>query len=406
MLGRTDKQDSAYSNPDNDPRGPWRSDNLLRSEYRERDCYPIVNPNTGEEFIPPSSASWRHPKEKIDEMIKDGRIYFGKDGKGRPIPKRYLNEVKQGIVASGWLTFDEVGHTDEAKRQLKQMFSDDGDVFATPKPVRLLSRILEIATNENSIILDSFAGSGTTAHAVLEANRKDGGNRKFILVECEEYADSLTAERVRRVIQGYAYTGNQREELLNEKITWSVFEKKHRELLEKIDGIEALYGHEYDKIKKEIKDGVLTVTGERKIEEKVPGIGGSFTFCRLGEAMDIEHLLSGESLPSFEALARYVFYTATGPSLDKLPPPSADGFIGETELYRVHLFYQPDTAWLRSNESALNAQKAEAVAKGNKGGKRSVVFATCKFMSQKDLTPKHIAFCQLPYAIHKILGSE
>jgi adenine-specific DNA-methyltransferase len=278
--------------------------------------------------------------------------------------------------------------------------------FAFPKPHALIEYLINQQPNQNAVVLDSFAGSGTTGHAVLEANRKDGGNRKFILVECEEYADTLTAERLRRVIQGYAFAGMQREELLNEKITWSVFEKKQRELLEKIDGIEALYGHEYDKIKKEIQDGVLTVTGERKITEKVPGLGGSFAFCRLGDPMDIEHLLSGESLPTFEALARYVFYTATGMSLEKLPPPSVDGFIGETDLYRVHLFYQPSVEWLRSNESALNTQKAEAVAKGNKSGKRAVVFATCKFMSQKELTPKRIEFCQLPYAIHRILGSE
>ncbi len=127
MLARTEKQDGAYSNPDNDPRGSWRSDNLLRSEYRERDVFPIVNPNTGEKCYPPPGSSWRHPENTIQKMIKDGRIYFGKEGKGRPIPKRYLQEVKQGIVASGWLTFDEVGHTDEAKRQLKQMFAEDKD---------------------------------------------------------------------------------------------------------------------------------------------------------------------------------------------------------------------------------------------------------------------------------------
>jgi len=410
LLDRDASTDQNYKYEDDG--GVFRIDNYTcnkTADERPNLYYPVVNPNTGEEIWPKKNRVWSYSQETHQKNVEGNMVWWGVDGKSSvPAFKRYLNKLRGGggTVPSTWWPHDFAGHTDESKKELRQIIGEASSEFFTPKPVRLLSRILEIATNENSIILDSFAGSGTTAHAVLEANRKDGGNRKFILVECEEYADSLTAERVRRVIQGYAYTGNQREELLNEKITWSVFEKKHRDLLEKIDGIEALYGHEYDKIKKEIKDGVLTVTGERKIEEKVPGIGGSFTFCRLGEAMDIEHLLSGESLPSFEALARYVFYTATGRSLDKLPPPSADGFIGETELYRVHLFYQPDTAWLRSNESALNAQKAESVAKGNKGGKRSVVFATCKFMSQKDLTPKHIEFCQLPYAIHKILGSE
>jgi adenine-specific DNA-methyltransferase len=404
LLERSDKQDKAYSNPDNDPRGPWRSDNLLRSEYRERDCYPIKNPNTGEEFYPPPSASWRHPQGTIERMIEDGRIYFGKDGTGRPIPKRFLNEVKQGIVASGWLTFDEVGHTDEAKRQLKQVFSENIEVFATPKPVRLIQRILEIATDENSIILDSFAGSGTTAHAILEANRKDGGNRRFILIECEEYADTLTAERVRRVISGYPFAGNQREELFSTKINWTDFAKKQQKILREIEHIEETRGAAFDKVKKEIKDGVLTVTGERTITEHAPGLGGSFTYCTLGEPVEIESLLTGKGIPAFDALARYVFYTATGQSLETVAAPSADGFIGETELFRIHLFYQPDTTWLRSNESALNAERVAAISKGNRSGKRSIVFAVAKFMSQKELTKERIEFCQLPYAVHRILG--
>jgi adenine-specific DNA-methyltransferase len=171
-----------------------------------------------------------------------------------------------------------------------------------------------------------------------------------------------------------------------------------------VEHVEKTAGAAFDKVKKEIKDGVLTVTGERKIEEKTPGLGGSFTFCTLGEPIEIESLLTGKGLPGFEALARYVFYTATGRSLEKAGKPSADGFIGETELFRIHLFYQPDTAWLRSNEAALNAERVEAIAKGNRAGKRAVVFAVAKFMSQKELTGQRIEFCQLPYAVHRILG--
>jgi adenine-specific DNA-methyltransferase len=276
--------------------------------------------------------------------------------------------------------------------------------FITPKPYQLIERVLQIATDTGSLILDSFAGSGTTAHAVLAANKKDAGNRRFILVECEDYADALTAERARRVIQGYKFHGNQREELFSEKITWSNFSKKAASILEKVESVEQLEGAEFDKVKKEIKDGVLTVTGERKIEEKVPGLGGCFTFCTLGEPINIESLLTGEDMPGYEALARYVFYTATGQSLEKLPKTNKTGFIAETELFRVHLIYQPDKAWLRSNEAALNAERVEAIAKENKKGKRAVVFAVAKFMSQKELTKRRIEFCQLPYAVHRILG--
>ena len=273
-----------------------------------------------------------------------------------------------------------------------------------PKAPRLIERLIEIATDENSLILDSFAGSGTTAHAVLAANAKHGGNRRFILIECEDYADSLTAERVRRVINGYKFQGNQREELYSEKITWGNFSKKAQEILEKVESIEQLEGAAYDSVKKEIKDGMLTVTGERKVEEKVPGLGGSFTFCELGAPIQVEGLLTGKDMPGFEALARYVFYTATGQSLEKVPKPAASGFIGESELFRVHLIYKADKEWLRSNEAALDMELVERIAKENKLGKRAVVFAVAKFMSQKELTGRRIEFCQLPYAIHRILG--
>ncbi|KKK59140.1 hypothetical protein LCGC14_3037360, partial [marine sediment metagenome] len=300
---------------------------------------------------------------------------------------------------------DFASHTDEAKKTLRNIMGNDSVEFFTPKPVTLLKRILEIATDPESIILDSFAGSGTTAHAVLEANKSDEGNRKFILIECEDYADEVTAERVRRVINGYPFTGNQKQELLSEKITWSVFEKKHAELLEKIAKVEAKHSNDFDKIKKELKDGVLTVTGERKVDEFAPGISGSFTYCTLGEPIQIESLLTGDAMPSFDALARYVFYTATGQSLETVAKASADGFIGETDLFRIHLFYRPDSEWLRSNEAALNADKVEVIAKNNATKKRTIVFAVAKFMSQKDLTEKRIEFCQLPYAIHRIMGA-
>ena len=239
---------------------------------------------------------------------------------------------------------------------------------------------------------------------MLEANKKDNGNRRFILVECEDYADTLTAERVRRVINGYPFTGIQRKELYRQKITWTAFAKKQRRIMLEIEHFENKAKDSFDKVKKQIKDGVLTVTGERKIEKQAPGLGGSFTFCTLGDPIEIESLLTGKGLPGFDALARYVFYTATGQSLAKVAKPAADGFIGETDLFRIHLFYQPDPEWLRSNESALNSERITAISNGNRKGKRAIVFAVAKFMSQKELTRQRIEFCQLPYAVHRILG--
>ena len=130
-------------------------------------------------------------------------MYFGKDDKSRPRVKTYLREVSK-LATWTWWTHKEAGNNQEAKKELNRIMgsAEDSESFATPKPVKLLQRILQVATDRDSVVLDSFAGSGTTAHAVLKQNAEDGGERKFVLVEMEDYAHSLTAERVRRVIRG------------------------------------------------------------------------------------------------------------------------------------------------------------------------------------------------------------
>lgn len=395
---------SHFSNPDNDPKGPWFDGNPVNNPaIRKNLQFDYPGPHGNMIKHPPNG--WRWSKETMDKKFETGELRYSSNGK-RILRRTYLAEQKGLPPSSFWGNVEETGHTRGAKVTLKRIFGDDyaSDLFATPKPVQVIRKVLDLATDSDSIVLDSFAGSGTTAQAVLEANKSDNGNRRFIIVECEDYADTLTAERVRRVISGYSYRGTQREELHRENITWSTFEKKQGQVLEHVASIENLRGNDYDKIKKQIKDGVLTVTGERKVEKTAPGLGGSFTYCTLGEPIDIESLLTGKDMPGFEALARYVFYTATGQSLEKVGKPAPDGLIGETELFRVHLFYQPDKEWLRSNEAALNAERVTAIENGNKGRKRVIVFAVAKFMSQKELTSRRIEFCQLPYAVHRILG--
>ena len=287
--------------------------------------------------VPPAGRCWGLSEETFNKLREQGRIYFGVSGDAQPNLIRYATEV-EGFVPWTWWPSNEAGHTDEAKKELMSIIKDSEFAFDTIKPVRLLHRIFQMATNKDSLILDSFAGSGTTAHAILELNKHDEGHRRFILIECEDYVDNLTAERVRRVINGYPYTGTQREELHQENITWSTFgnEKKHKKVMDHIASIENLHGHEYDKIKKEIKNGVLTVTGERTVKDTAPGLGGSFTYCTLGDPIDIESLLTGEGMPGFEALARYVFYTATGQSLDKVGKPAADG-LGRSRARHLRL---------------------------------------------------------------------
>ena len=197
-LTRTDEDNKAYKNPDNDPRGPWRSGDVRNALYRPNLIFDIVSPSGNVIHAP--EKGWRWSKETIAEKIKSGEIIFNRDETGI-IRKIYLDTVEGRAPESIWFGKD-VGTTREANGELKQIFGGIAP-FDTPKPSRLIERILQIPTDSDSVILDSFAGSGTTAHAVLNMNKADGGNRKFILVEMEDYADSITAERVKRVMAGY-----------------------------------------------------------------------------------------------------------------------------------------------------------------------------------------------------------
>ena len=223
---------------------------------------------------------------------------------------------------------------------------DEQRVFDFPKAVPLIVDLIRFASvGPNDIVLDSFAGSGTTAHAVLSLNKEDGGNRKFILIECEDYADTITAERVRRVINGVE---NAKDETLRN------------------------------------------------------GLGGSFTYCTLGEPIDEESMLTGENLPTYETLAHYIAYTATGSALTSIAKRK-DYYFGETDDIHFYLIYEPSLEFLESSASALNGKRAEQIAKVcYRTGKKAYVYAPQKFISQKELTGMGITFCQLPYNIHHI----
>jgi len=203
FLPLTEKQLKGYSNPDDDPRGAWQSVSLLAQGYRPNQMYEIIAPS-GKKHLPPEGNCWKIIRSEFDKALSDNRVFFGKNGMGVPRRKQFLSETK-GLVPWTWWPHDEVGHTDEAKKEINSILGK-ADSFDTPKPVRLLSRIIHIATSPGDIILDSFAGSGTTAHAVLNMNKPDIRDRYFVLVEMEDYADTITAERVKRVIDGYGTT--------------------------------------------------------------------------------------------------------------------------------------------------------------------------------------------------------
>lgn len=212
LLSRGEKQNARYQNPDNDSRGPWSSTDLLRMEHRENSVYKIVSP-TGKEWVPQAGTSWRHPEDEMLELIKNNEVTFGADGNAKPRRKRFLSEVKQGIVPQTIWKHDEVGHTQEAKQHLNKIFNNVS-YFDTPKPVRLIRRMIELSMDKTDIALDFFSGSGTLGQAIVEANISDKGDRKFICIQlpepCNKESEAFKAgirtisdiakERIRRIL--------------------------------------------------------------------------------------------------------------------------------------------------------------------------------------------------------------
>lgn len=193
LLPRSEKQDSAYKNPDNDPRGLWKASDLTRAEYRERDYYPIKKPAGGNAW-PAKGRSWSRPPQEIERLREDNRLWFGPNGDSKPSLKRFLSEVQEGVVVKSLWLREEVGDNEEAKKEVKQL--NEIDIFATPKPERLLQRIIHIATNPGDLVLDSFAGSGTTGAVAHKMGRR------WIMVELGEHARTHIVPRMRKVIDG------------------------------------------------------------------------------------------------------------------------------------------------------------------------------------------------------------
>ena len=228
-LPLTEKQLKYYQNPDNDERGEWNSATYTcnkSNKERPNLYYPIQNPFTGELVFPSPTAVWKYSKEQTEIYQAEGRLFWGKDGSAKyPRYKKFLFE-HDGVVNRTLWHYDDVNHTQGASSELKEL----GIIgFSTPKPSQLIQRIIQIATDRDSIVLDSFAGSGTTAHAVLSMNKSDNGNRKFFLIDMEEYADSITAERVKRVIDGY---GDDKKKTEGTGGSFSYYELGERLLLE------------------------------------------------------------------------------------------------------------------------------------------------------------------------------
>ena len=302
--------------------------------------YDILHPRTGKPVKVPAGG-WRFPNQETALMaLKEDRIHFGPDESRVPNLKRYLHETEGQVLTSVFYQDRRAAHKD-----LVRILPDAR--FDYPKDERVIRRILEAVTSGDDVVLDSFAGSGTTAQAVLALNKEDGGNRKFILVECEDYADSVTAERVRRVVRGVP---DARDPALRE------------------------------------------------------GLGGSFTFCALGPAIERDAMLSGAALPPWSTLAAYLLYTASGVSVgaSELGPLNDDGLFHRGEDVDYYLIYEPDLEYLRSEAAMFNGARARSIeAAIAKEGRKAVVFGPGKYIGQWELTDMGIVFCQLPEEMYR-----
>lgn len=202
-LPRSDEMVARYKNPDNDPRGPWLLSDLAARNFYAQGRYPIETPAGNVIEGPPAGSFWRVSRDKFDELDRDNRIWWGKSGSNRPGIKRFLSEVRDGVVPQTYWHWKDVGSTRHSKQEFSKLIEagKSEDLFITPKPTKLIRRILQIATGPKSIILDSFLGSGTTAQCVIEANRADGGGRTFIGCEMDqEVVSSATLKRLGRVL--------------------------------------------------------------------------------------------------------------------------------------------------------------------------------------------------------------
>ena len=219
LLPRTEQQNKAYKNLDDDPRGPWKAVDTTRAEHRDYAYYPIVTPS-GREVFPAQGRSWVFTKEEVDGLIHENRLWFGKDGNSKPSIKRFLTEVKDGVVPTTWWSHEVAGHNDEAKKEVKKLFPDINP-FSTPKPTRLIERLAQITLNEGDVCLDFFAGSCTTAHALMKYVVQEKKSVCFIMVqlpeplekESEQYKKGykniadIGKERIRRAARDLSSTG-------------------------------------------------------------------------------------------------------------------------------------------------------------------------------------------------------
>lgn len=331
----TEKDLSKYSNPDNDPRGPWMSDNLVGLATKERRPnlhYDLVNPETGDVYPCPDKG-WRYSQETMAIKIAEGRILWPKSKSGRPRHKKFLYELESEFA--GFSSFVDCGNTNEGTEEVSRIMG--GEYFIFPKPRSLVQTLLQQTTSGSDIVLDCFAGTGTTAHAVMALNSQDGGKRRFILVEMDSnVSQNITAERLKRVSVGY---------------NWK------------------------------------SANGEIHQED---GLGGGFRYCELGPTL---FDANGQIRPdvSFSDLARHVFFTETG---QPLPSGETENvLLGSCNGTAVYLLYN---GVMRDSGNVLTSQTLAQLPPYD--GPKVIYADGCK-VSRERLRELNVTFKQIPYQI-------
>lgn len=345
---------NSFKYDDNDGRGKYKKVALYEPtlDYYKNCRYEITCPD-GSKVITPEEKSFRCNKESFERLFAENSIIIeektsklvdeqGKPAKWNVYTKLFLNAMKEKGRRPSDLILNKINASGT------KVLTDLGLDFDFSKPVELITYLLSIIENPNqnqkeeSIILDSFAGSGTTAHAVLQLNKEDGGNRKFILVECEDYVDKITGERIRRVIKG------------------------------------------------------IPSTKDKNLQE---GLGGSFSYYELGEELEMDKILEGAELPSFEELARYAFFTSTGENWDEAKMERDEYYIGSSSTFEVYLLYEADKEKLK--KLALNLDFAMK-AQSRFPNRQKLIFAPACFMEEYHLREYGIRFAQLPFEIYRM----
>lgn len=447
-LERTEGMNARYANPDND-KDYWRPDNAYASEAATHQgmVYAIQHPFTGELIYPIMSNHWRYgqgemldimngwceyelrdlndaeeraricgisadevrqgvmgivlkeslevSKQKAQAVLERGqwpKYYF--TSQGNLSRKTYLGEVGGRVTTNLW-PFSEVDNTDGAKKELIEIF--EGAVpFDTPKPTRLIDRILEIAVEPGDIVMDCFAGSGTTAHSVLKANLKDGGDRKFVLLEVDADIVKTTQERVQRAISGYEYTGTKTERIYEKKLNANTLKRitdYYEDAKQTYEQAKASDNYT-DVHQPTVKDNNLVVEAEKYYDGHRDGLGGGFDFMELGAPIfkDGTKMLNedvGES-----ELRRYVYYTETHQPLTQTRSEDYPYWLDDYQGVGYYFYYEADQPTTLSNETLLN------VVKGRMDGGLIVYADLCEF-SDDELEQMGITFRQIPRDIRR-----